>query len=92
MCSQTIPNQLSKHNVTPRGDLSLDLEMVVVSSKDVYWGADWCSRGPGQARSEHFLATLTLAVSDWMGAEPNNDKASRSRYQQERRGNALVFE
>ncbi len=25
-------------------------------------------------------------VSDWIGAEPNNDKASRSRYQQERTG------
>ncbi len=40
----------------------------------------------------HGYVLHTDTVSDWMGAEPNNDKASRSRYQQERRGNALVFE
>ncbi len=38
------------------------------------------------------LEMMDTHVSDWIGAEPNNDKASRSRYQQERRGNALVFE
>ncbi len=39
-----------------------------------------------------YTTVKSFSVSNWMGAEPNNNKASRSRYQQERRGNVLVFE